>query len=42
MDHTELSRALDQVCLCLEHGGKGLIEIGRHLAQIFIASGLRR
>ena len=32
MDHAELSRALDQIRLSLEHGRKGLIEIGRHLA----------
>jgi hypothetical protein len=32
MDNTELSRALNQIRLSLEHGRKGLIEIGRYLA----------
>ena len=41
MDDAQLSRALDQVCLRLEHGRKGLIEIGRNLAEIS-ALGLRR
>jgi membrane fusion protein (multidrug efflux system) len=30
--NAELSRTLNQVSLCLEDRGKGLIEIGRHLA----------
>ena len=42
MDNAELGRALDQVRLRLEDRGKGLIEIGRHLAEIFAAIGLRR
>ena len=32
MIDAELRRAVDQVRLSLKHGGKGLIEIGRHLA----------
>ena len=34
MDDAELRRALNQVRLRLADGGKGLIEIGRHLAEI--------
>ena len=41
MDDAQLSRALDQVRLRLEHGRKGLIEIGRNLAEIS-PLGLRR
>ena len=37
MDNTELSCALNQVRLRLEDGRKGLIEIWRHLAEIFAA-----
>ena len=42
MDNAELSRTLDQVCLRLEDGRKGLIEIGRHLAEISALFGFRR
>ena len=42
MDNAELGRTLDQVCLRLEDRRKGLIEIWRHLAEIFAATGLRR
>jgi hypothetical protein len=42
MDNTKLCGALDQVCLRLEDRRKGLIEIWRHLAEIFAATGLRR
>ena len=42
MDDAELSRALNQLRLRLEHGGKGLIEIGRNLAEIFPLLGFRR
>ena len=41
MDDPELSRALDDARLRLENGRKGLIEIGRNLAEIFPV-GLRR
>ena len=41
MDDAELGRALDQRRLRLEHGRKGLIEIGRDLAEI-LRVGLRR
>ena len=34
MDDAKLRRALDQVRLRLQDGGEGLIEIGRHLAEI--------
>src|SRR5215472_10509826 len=39
---TGCRRALDQVCLRLQNRRKGLIEISRHLAEIFAATGLRR
>ena len=42
MDNAELGGALDEVCLRLEDRRKGLIEIWRHLAEIFAATGLRR
>ncbi len=42
MDDTKLSRTLNQVRLRLKNRRKGLIEIGRHLAEIFTAVGLRR
>ena len=42
MDNAELGRTLDQVRLRLEDRRKGLIEIWRHLAEIFAATGLRR
>ena len=42
MDNAELGRTLDQVCLRLEDRRKGLIEIWRHLTEIFAANGLRR
>ena len=41
MDDAELSRALNQRRLRLEHGRKGLIEIGRNLAEI-LRVGFRR
>ena len=41
MDDAELSRALDQRRLRLKHGRKGLIEIGRNLAEI-LPVGFRR
>ena len=34
MDDAQLRRALDQVRLRLQHGSKGLIEIGRNLGEI--------
>ena len=40
MDNTQLSRALDQGRLRLADGREGLIEIGRHLAEISALQGL--
>ena len=34
MHNAELSRTLNELRLCLEDGRKGLVEIGRHLAEI--------
>jgi hypothetical protein len=42
MDNTELGCALDQVCLRLEDRRKDLIEIWRHLAEIFAVTGSHR
>src|SRR6516162_6960602 len=42
MDNTDLGCALDQVCLRLEDRRKGLIEIWRHMTEIFAVTGLRR
>src|SRR5215813_4321482 len=42
MDNTELGCALDQVGPRREDRRKGLIEVRRHLAEIFAAIGLRR
>ena len=42
MDDTKLRRTLNKVGLRLEDGGKGLIEVGRHLVQIFALIGLWR
>ena len=42
MDNTELGGALDQVCLRCKDRRKGLIQIWRHLAEIFAATELRR
>ena len=41
VDDAELSRALNQLRLRLEDGRKGLIEIGRHLTEVFVVLGLR-
>jgi hypothetical protein len=42
MDNTELSRALNQVRLRFEDRGECLIEIARHITEIFALLGLRR
>ena len=42
MDDTKLRRTLIKIGLRLEDGRKGLIEVGRHLAEIVALIGLWR
>jgi hypothetical protein len=42
MDDAKLGRSLNEVRLCLQHRGKGLVEIGRYFGEIPGLLGLRR
>jgi hypothetical protein len=42
MDDAELGRTLNEVGLCLQHRGEGLVEIGRDFGEICTLLGLRR